>query len=129
MPGFLANTDGDILFEAICLAIESLTSFRLSETIEEYVSKEGITDSEYFLKKALEYLKGQTIHNIAITIEGQAPWLSNQRKLAIQEKLGTICNLPFYRIGITHTSADGLTECGLGSGLSATALLTVQSPN
>lgn len=126
LPGFATDTDGDVVFEALCLAIESISTYRLSETLEASFLKEGITDSELFLKKALEYIEGRTIANIAISLEGKAPWLSNTRKLAIQEKLASICAIPFYRIGITHTSADGLNECGLGQGFAATALITVQ---
>lgn len=123
VAGFLAPTDGDVLFEAICLAIESVTPFRLYETQEQYVTKEGITDSEFYVRQALQYVQEYTINNIALSIEGKAPWLSNEKKLAIQEKIASLAPLPFYRIGITHTTAEGMNECGLGVGLSATALI------
>ena len=126
VSGFSAPTDGDVFFEAICLAIESITSFRLYETQEQCIAKEGITDSEFYLRQALQYIKDLKILNIAISLEGKATWFTNEKKLAIQEKIASITSIPFYRVGITHTSADGLNECGLGAGLSATALLAVE---
>ena len=127
-PGFVAETDGDILIESLCFAIESLSPFRFYETMEQLVAKEGITDSSITLSQALQYLKGSTIRNIAFVIEGKTPWLSNPQKLSIQEKLASLCSLPFFTIGITQISGDGLHDCGLGLGLAATALLTIETP-
>lgn len=125
VPGFSAPTDGDVLLESICLAIESITPFRLWECQEKYTSKEGITSSEFYVKQAIQYLQEQKIGNIAISLEGKATWLTNEKKLAIQEKIASLVSIPFYRIGITHTTAEGLNECGLGAGLSATAIISV----
>lgn len=125
-PGFLAETDGDVLIEALCFAIESLSSFRLYETSEQYGTKEGITESLFFLRQALEYIQEYEITSLAIVLEGKSPWLSNQTKLAIQEKVSIYCSIPFFRIGITQISCDGLNECGLGSGLCATVCLHIQ---
>ena len=126
-PGFVAKTDGDVIIEALCFALESLSSFRLNETIEQVVAKEGITDSSFYLKQALQYMKNSKINNIAIVLEGPAPSLSSSQKLAIQEKLASLCSLPFFRIGITQISADGLHDCGLGIGFSATVTLAVKT--
>jgi 2-C-methyl-D-erythritol 2,4-cyclodiphosphate synthase len=125
-PGFLSETDGDVVIESLCFAIESISSFKLYETIEHYVTKEGITDSTFFLKQALQYLKGSAIANLAFVIEGKSPWLSNQQKLIIQEKLASLCSIPFFTIGISQISCDGLNDCGLGIGLSATANITIK---
>lgn len=127
-PGFVAETDGDILIESLCFAIESLSPFRFYETMEQLVTKEGITDSSITLQQALQYLKDSVIMNIALVIEGNAPWLSNTQKLSIQEKLASLCSLPFFKIGITQISGDGLHDCGLGRGLAATALISIKAP-
>src|ERR1700722_10206556 len=73
-PGFMANSDGDIVFHAMCNAITSLTGVTILGAIaDDLCLKDGITDSEVYLKEALRTLKDQQISHIAITIEAKKP--------------------------------------------------------
>src|SRR6478609_3557285 len=73
-PGFNANSDGDVVFHAICNAITSLTGVLILGAIaDDLCLKDGITDSEVYLKKATETLGQQKITHVAITLEGKKP--------------------------------------------------------
>ena len=57
VPGFKANSDGDIVLHAICNAISSLTGkIILGKVADELLAKDGITDSSVYLKAAMETL-------------------------------------------------------------------------
>src|SRR3990167_4155946 len=60
VPGLAADSDGDVIFHAICNAMTSLTSVPiLGEIAIELCHKDGITDSSVYVEKALETLGKQ----------------------------------------------------------------------
>src|ERR1700735_605505 len=66
-PGFNANSDGDLVFHALCNAITSLTGVLILGAIaDDLCLKDGITDSEVYLKEALKTLGSQTITHVAV---------------------------------------------------------------
>ena len=68
VPGWDANSDGDIVFHALCNAISSITgTLILGGIADELCLKQGITDSEVYLKEALKTLGDTSIQHIAIT--------------------------------------------------------------
>lgn len=135
----LANSDGDVVWHALCRAIQGLTGAEiLGETADQLVTK-GHTDSSYFLKLALANLKEHQgiLHNLQITqisiqIEAKSPKLSPHFS-AMRENIQTIIfrelkqNLSVEQIGIAAMTGEGLTSCGQGKGISVKVLLTVQS--
>ena len=62
VPGLDSDSDGDVVFHAMCNAITSLTSIPILNGIaRDLCRKDGITDSQVFLEKALLSLKPQKI--------------------------------------------------------------------
>lgn len=123
-PGFEANSDGDVVFHTICNAISSLTGVLiLGALADDLCLKQGITDSEVYLREALKTLGKQQISHLAITIEAKRP----KFKSKLHEMRGSIArvmNLDISQIGITATSGEGLTDFGRSLGVQCFAILT-----
>jgi 2-C-methyl-D-erythritol 2,4-cyclodiphosphate synthase len=124
VPGLDAESDGDVVYHALCNAITSLTKVPILGRIAvELCRKDGITDSQVYLEKALQTLKGQKIVHIAFTIEGKKPRL--QEKIdQVESQVASICGIHQKQVGLTVTSGDGLTDFGCGEGLQCFCVLT-----
>ncbi len=125
-PGFLADSDGDVVFHAICNAITSLTHVPILGKIAiDLCHKDGITDSEVYLKKAKDTLNKQKITHKAITIEGKRPRM--QKKIdSMRENIARVLNLKIENVGITATSGDGLTDFGCAEGVQSFCVVTTE---
>lgn len=127
VPGFLANSDGDIVFHAICNAISSISGVLILGAIaDDLCLKDGITDSEVFLKEALKTLDGHTITHVAITLEGKRPKFKN-KIFDMRENIARVMELDVKQVGITATSGEGLTDFGCGEGVQCFAIITVET--
>jgi 2-C-methyl-D-erythritol 2,4-cyclodiphosphate synthase len=123
-PGMDADSDGDVVFHAICNAITSLTHVPILGRIAiDLCHKQGITDSRVYLEKALATLGGQKIEHIALTIEGNRPKFQ-KRSEEIRQNVAEVVKLKLDQVGITFTSGDGLTSFGKGEGLMCYAVVT-----
>lgn len=123
-PGFNANSDGDVVFHAICNAITSITGVLiLGGLADELCLKDGITDSEIFLVEALKTLGSKQITHVAVTIEAKKPKLKN-RLLEMRQNIARIMQLDVSDVGITATSGEGLTDFGCGDGVQVFAIVT-----
>jgi 2-C-methyl-D-erythritol 2,4-cyclodiphosphate synthase len=129
IPGFKANSDGDLIFHALCNAISSVTCVViLGKLTDELCLKDGITDSSVYLKEALKTLGKQEIVHVSITIEGSRPHFFN-RIAEMRENIAAVMNLNIDQVGLTATSGEGLTDFGCGDGLQCFVILTtVQMP-
>lgn len=126
VPGFNANSDGDVIFHAICNAITSLTgTLILGAVADDLCLKDGITDSEVYLKEALKTLGNQKISHISITIEAKKPRFK-ERLLEIRENIARIMSLNVMQVGVTATTGEGLTDFGCGDGVQAFVIITTQ---
>ncbi len=124
VPGFNADSDGDVVFHALCNAITSLTGIPILGAIaEDLCFKDGITDSEVYLQEALKTLGKQKITHIAVAIEGKKPIFKN-RIDEMRKNLARVLNLSASQVGITATSGEGLTDFGCGEGVQAIAVVT-----
>lgn len=129
VPGFKANSDGDVVLHAICNAITSLTGILiLGGVADELYHKHGITDSSVYLEKALEHLSdaGQTICHVAVSIEASRPHFS-KRIVEMRTHVAALLGVDVASIGITATSGEGLTDFGCGDGIQCFAILTTKS--
>lgn len=125
-PGFNANSDGDVVFHAICNAISSLTGILILGAIaDDLCLKDGITDSEVYLIEAMKTLGFQKITHVAITLEGKRPKFKD-RLLEMRLNIARVMNLDVSQVGITATSGEGLTDFGCGDGVQAFAIVTTQ---
>lgn len=125
-PGFNANSDGDVVFHAICNAITSLTGVLiLGEIADDLCLKDGITDSEVYLREAMKTLGNQRVVHVAVTIEAKKPKFKH-RLLEMRENIARVMNLNVTQVGITATSGEGLTDFGCGDGVQAFAIVTTE---
>jgi 2-C-methyl-D-erythritol 2,4-cyclodiphosphate synthase len=126
-PGLDADSDGDVVFHAICNAITSVSHVPILGGIAiDLCKNEGITDSRIFLNHALESLKDQVVEHVALTIEGKRPRMQ-KRSLEIRSSVASTMGLNVDQVGITFTSGDGLTSFGKGEGLMCYCILTTKS--
>ena len=124
-PGLDADSDGDVVFHAICNAITSLTHVPILGGIAiDLCHKDGVVDSEIYLQKALETLKDNQIIHVALTIEGKRPKFQ-KRSIEMREKIASTMNLELDQVGITFTTGDELTAFGRGEGLMCFCILTI----
>ena len=124
VPGLDADSDGDVVFHAICNAITSLSGVPILGGIaRDLCGKNGITDSQVYLEKALLTLEQQKIAHVALTIEGKRPHFE-QRIPEMKKKIAEVLKLETKAVGITATSGDGLTDFGCGDGLQCICILT-----
>jgi 2-C-methyl-D-erythritol 2,4-cyclodiphosphate synthase len=125
-PGFQSRSDGDVVFGALCNAITSLTGIQiLSEVAVKLCTRDGITDSEVYVKEALKTLKAQKIIHVAISLEAKRPHFEAHIQ-EMKKKIARLLGLQLQQIGITAMSGAGLTDCGCGDGVMCTVLLTTQ---
>jgi len=124
VPGFDADSDGDVVYHAICNAITSLSGVPvLGGIAKDLCAKDGITDSQVYLEKAVETLGKQKIVHIALSIEGKRPHFESKIEL-MRQKISQVVSLRVDQVGITATSGDVLTDFGCGDGLQCFCVLT-----
>lgn len=124
VPGFNANSDGDVVFHAICNAISSLTGILiLGNKADDLCLKDGITDSEVYLKEAMKTLGHQKITHVAITLEGKRPKFKD-RITEMRQNIARVMDLDISQVGITATSGEGLTDFGCGEGVQSFVIVT-----
>lgn len=124
-PGLSADSDGDVVFHAICNAISSITGVPILGGIAiDLCLKNGITDSQIYLEKALETLGTLKIRHVALAIEGKRPHFE-EKIVCMRKHIAKIMNIEFESVGLTATSGDGLTDFGCGEGLQCFCILTV----
>jgi len=123
-PGFNANSDGDVVFHAICNAISSLSGILILGGIaDDLCLKDGISDSEVYLREAMKTLGAQKVVHVAVSIEAKKPKFK-ERLLAMRMSVARVMNLDVKQVGITATSGEGLTDFGCGDGVQCFAIVT-----
>jgi 2-C-methyl-D-erythritol 2,4-cyclodiphosphate synthase len=123
-PGLSADSDGDVVFHAICNAISSVTGISILGGIAiDLCHKDGITDSQVYLEKALETLGAQQIEHVSLAIEGKRPRFQ-VRVDEMRAKVAHVMKIGIDQVGLTVTSGDGLTDFGCGDGLQCFCILT-----
>jgi 2-C-methyl-D-erythritol 2,4-cyclodiphosphate synthase len=124
VPGLDADSDGDVVYHSICNAITSLSCIPILGGIaRDLCRKDGITDSQVYLERALQTLGLQKIVHVALTIEGKRPHFE-ERIEHMRKKISRILRIRPNQVGITATSGDGLTDFGCGDGLQCFCILT-----
>lgn len=126
VPGLGGESDGDVVFHAICNAITSLSGIPiLGGLARELRQKDGITDSAVYVEKALETLAPQKIEHVALSLEGSRPKLQ-PRVEEMRAKIAEILRLDISQVGLTATSGEGLTDFGCGDGLQCLCTITTR---
>lgn len=121
--GFQANSDGDVLYHALCNALSSLTGKIILGDIADDLCQQGIVDSRVYLEHALKTLQSKEIIHISFSLECKIPKILPFID-TIKNKLAKICSIEPSQIGITATTGEGLTDFGKGLGVQSFCLLT-----
>jgi 2-C-methyl-D-erythritol 2,4-cyclodiphosphate synthase len=124
VPGFSADSDGDIVYHAICNAISSITHAYILGDKAITMCKEGVTDSKYYLLEAKNSLHKHKIHHISISIEAKRPRLQSSI-YQMRKNVAEILDLDLDQVGITCTSGNNLGDFGRGEGVQAIAIVTI----
>lgn len=128
-PGFQSKSDGDVVFHALCNAITSITGVPiLSDIAVKLCTRDGITDSEVYVKEAVKTLKAIKITHVAISLEAKKPHVQEQIP-EMKKKIARTLGIQPHQIGITAITGAALTDCGCGDGVSCTAIITTEEPN
>ncbi len=123
-PGLSADSDGDVVFHAICNAITSITGVPILGKIAiDLCHKDGITDSQVYLERALETLGKIQVEHVALSIEGKRPRFQ-ARVPEMCARVAKVMKIGVDQVGLTVTSGDGLTDFGCGDGLQCFCTLT-----
>ena len=120
----LGNSDADVVLHSITNAISGITCKNVLGNITDEMCKNGITDSEEYVKEALKYLNEKIIH-ISISIECKTPKISPKIE-EMRKNIARILNISENSVGITATTGEGLTEFGKGNGISVFSCITVE---
>jgi 2-C-methyl-D-erythritol 2,4-cyclodiphosphate synthase len=124
VPGLDADSDGDVIYHAICNAITSISSVPILGGIAvDLCRKDGLTDSQIYLERAAETLKTQKIVHLAISLEGKRPRFEEKID-EMRKKIAHVLLIDPHQVGITATTGDGLTDFGCGDGLQCFCILT-----
>ncbi|MGD9201836.1 MAG: 2-C-methyl-D-erythritol 2,4-cyclodiphosphate synthase [Chitinispirillia bacterium] len=125
-PGLSGNSDADVILHALINAISGVSCINILGKISDKLCLEdGITDSKFYLIKALETLKDFHISHISISVECSRPKLENFLG-KIRISLSKLISVKPDHIGITATSGEGLTAFGRGQGIQAFVILTAE---
>lgn len=120
----LGNSDADVVLHSITNAISGISCKNVLGKITDEMCKNGITDSEEYVKEALKYLNEKIIH-ISISIECKTPKISPKIE-EMRKNIARILNISENSVGITATTGEGLTEFGKGNGISVFSCITVE---
>ena len=120
----LANSDGDVVLHSITNAISGITCKNILGKIADEMCKQGIKNSEDYLKEALKYLNEKIIH-VSISIECKTPKISPKIE-HMRKNIARILKIDENCIGITATTGEGLTEYGKGNGINVFTCITVE---
>lgn len=121
--GVESTSDGDVVIHALCNALEQAIGGDSFSVYADPMCREGITDSQEYLKVALQHIKdkGYAINNLGISVEAKRPKILPIAD-KIRKSLAKILQIEKEKIGINSTSGDGLTAFGRGEGIQVWAV-------
>ncbi len=123
-PPCKANSDGDVVLHAITRAVSGIICKNILGKVSDEMCKNGIKNSEEYLKESLKYLKEKIVH-LSISIECKKPKIEPKME-AMAKNIARILNISEQSVGITATTGEDLTEFGKGNGVSVFACITVE---
>jgi len=126
VPGFDANSDGDVVFHAITNAISTLTGTPILGAVADALCKEGVTDSKAYLDEAMKTLGDQEIVHVSLAIEGKRPKMK-ERYHEIRQSVADALSIKIEDTGIMATTGEELTAFGKGEGVQCIAIVTTKN--
>jgi 2-C-methyl-D-erythritol 2,4-cyclodiphosphate synthase len=122
-PGLAGNSDADVVLHALTDAISGVTGSTVIGAVADAMCRAGITDSREYLKVALESLGGWRISHVSIALECARPKI-DPKAPEMRSSIAGLLGLDVAAVCVTATSGEGLTDCGRGLGVHATAVVT-----
>jgi 2-C-methyl-D-erythritol 2,4-cyclodiphosphate synthase len=124
--GLAGNSNADVVLHAITNAISGLHGIPiLGKIADDMCLRDGITDSQAYLEKALEYLKSFTILHLSLSIEAKRPHLA-QHVSKMRQSISRMLSISPTHVVITVTSGEGLTSFGRGEGIQVLAIISAK---
>ena len=122
-PALSGNSDADVILHAVTDAISGVTGRTVIGAVADALCKDGITDSKEYLKVALADLGDWQISHLSIVLECLRPKI-DPKVPALRESLARLLGIEVSDVCITATTGEGLSDCGRGLGIHASAVLT-----
>lgn len=117
------NSDADVILHAVTDAISGVTGCTVIGAVADALSNQGITESKAYLRLALESLGDWRISHLSVALECSRPMI-DPKVPALRNSLASLLGVQIEDICVTATSGEGLSDCGRGQGISATAIVT-----
>lgn len=122
-PALSGNSDADVILHAVTDAVSGVTGCTVIGAVADALCKQGITQSEAYLRLALESLGDWRITHLSVALECSRPMI-DPKVPALRNSLASLLGVQIEDICVTATSGEGLSDCGRGQGISATAIIT-----
>jgi len=125
-PGMVANSDGDVVFHAICNALATISGFSVMGPYADNLCEQGVIDSAVYLSEAVNRVEGYRICSVSVAIECKRPKLQPHVE-AMRAKVAEVLSVDVSRVMITVTSGDELSAFGEGKGIQAFATVAAMN--
>ena len=122
-PALSGNSDADVILHAVTDAVSGVTGCTVIGAVADALCKQGITESEAYLRLALESLGDWRITHLSVALECSRPMI-DPKVPALRNSLASLLGVQIEDVCITATSGEGLSDCGRGQGINATAIIT-----
>lgn len=122
-PALSGNSDADVILHAVTDAVSGVTGCTVIGAVADALCKEGIAESKAYLRLALESLGDWRISHLSVALECSRPMI-DPKVPALRNSLASLLGVQIEDVCITATSGEGLSDCGRGQGINATAIIT-----
>jgi 2-C-methyl-D-erythritol 2,4-cyclodiphosphate synthase len=121
-----ADSDGDVIFHAICQAITSVTHVPiLGDVAIKLCHEQHIKDSSVYLRHALKTLEKFKIVHCVVSLTCLRPKLQ-KRSLDIRSNVAKHLRIELDQVGIIFTTGNNLSFAARGEGIDCKAIVTFQ---
>lgn len=122
-PALEGNSDADVILHAVTDAISGVTGRTVIGAVADEMCRNGIIDSRQYLKVALADLGDWQISHVSIALECRRPKI-DPKVPALRASIAGLLGVAIGDVCLTATSGEGLSDCGRGLGIHATAIVT-----
>ena len=125
--GLDGNSDADVVFHALCHALEQAIGGGSFSRYADEMCRRGIVDSAAYVEVARSHVQsaGFRVNNVGVTIEAARPRidpLSAAIKTSVAKSLGVTEDA----VGVNATSGEGMTPFGRGEGIQAFVIVSLE---
>lgn len=122
-PALSGNSDADVILHALTDAISGVTGVTVIGKIADAMCRDGVTDSQEYLKVALESLGAWRISHVSIALECLRPKI-DPKVPTLRESIAGLLGVELADVCISATTGEQLNDVGRGLGIHATVIVT-----